>query len=87
MAPVDLFAKGLRYRINVKKLPGKPDIYFAKYRAAIFIHGCFWHGHQSCKHAELPKSNNAYWSKKIDSNVVRDAKNEENLIELGIRVL
>lgn len=81
-----LFARGLRYSINVKKLPGKPDIYLAKYHAAVFTHGCFWHGHQSCKNAALPKSNNEYWIKKIGVNAVRDATNEMALTKLGIKV-
>ena len=52
-----LFAKGYRYRINDKRLPGKPDIVLPKYKTVIFVHGCFWHGHENCKIAHIPKSN------------------------------
>lgn len=60
-----LFSKGLRYRKNVKTLPGKPDIVLTKYKTIVFINGCFWHGHQDCKYFVMPKSNTKYWSKKI----------------------
>ena len=56
-----LFAKGLRYRKNVKTLPGKPDIVLKKYKTVVFINGCFWHGHENCKYFVMPKSNTAYW--------------------------
>ena len=55
-----LFSKGLRYRKNVKTLPGKPDIVFPKYNTIIFVNGCFWHGHQNCKYFVMPKSNTEY---------------------------
>lgn len=58
-----LFHRGFRYRVNVKKLPGSPDIVFEKYKTIIFINGCFWHGHSNCKIAHIPKSN----TKKMDS--------------------
>ncbi len=67
-----LFAKGFRYRINVRTLPGKPDIVFAARRSVIFVHGCFWHGHNCARGARVPKSNAAYWRKKIAGNVNRD---------------
>ena len=59
-----LFSQGFRYRINVKRLPGTPDIVLPKYRTAIFINGCFWHGHGGCKYFVLPKSNIPYWQAK-----------------------
>ena len=69
-----LFSKGFRYRINDKSLPGTPDIVLPKYKTAIFVHGCFWHGHQGCKKARLPASNIDYWEKKIVENKERDRK-------------
>lgn len=65
-----LFSKGFRYRKNVKDLPGKPDIVLPKYKAIIFVHGCFWHGHESCEAAKLPTSNIDYWTEKIASNII-----------------
>jgi DNA mismatch endonuclease (patch repair protein) len=67
-----LHARGFRYRLNVKALPGKPDLVFAKYRAVLFVHGCFWHGHDCARGARVPKSNAAYWRAKIAGNVKRD---------------
>ena len=68
----ELFRRGYRYRINVSKLPGKPDIVLPKYKTVIFVNGCFWHGHEGCKHFVLPKSNVEYWQAKIRSNQRRD---------------
>lgn len=82
-----LFAKGFRYRINYKNLPGKPDIVFPKYKTVIFVHGCFWHSHLGCKDAHLPKSNIEFWAKKISSNVERDKRNVNDLIDLGWYVI
>lgn len=67
-----LFAKGLRYRKNVKSLRGKPDIVLPKYRTAVFIHGCFWHGHEGCPKAKLPDTRREFWEKKISENMNRD---------------
>lgn len=64
-----LFARGFRYRVNVKSLPGKPDIVLPRYKTVIFVHGCFWHGHLGCKYAYTPKSNTEFWINKISSNV------------------
>ena len=66
-----LFAKGFRYRINVRTLPGRPDLVFPKYRAVIMINGCFWHGHE-CKLFRLPTSNRQFWEKKISKNREND---------------
>lgn len=82
-----LFSKGFRYRKNVKELQGKPDIVLPKYKTIIFIHGCFWHGHENCEAAKLPVSNVAYWTKKVSSNVTRDIHNKEILRELGWNVI
>ncbi len=82
-----LFAKGFRYRLYDKKLPGKPDIVLPKYKTVIFIHGCFWHGHQGCKRGHIPKSNIDYWLNKINSNRERDNSNTNQLVSLGWNVI
>ena len=82
-----LFSKGMRYRIQVKNLPGRPDIVLPKYRTVIFVKGCFWHGHEGCKYFRLPKSNVEFWSEKIKTNIARDLKNEARLREQGWRVI
>ncbi len=69
-----LFARGFRYRINVGDLPGKPDIVFPGRRAIIFVHGCFWHGHDCARGARTPKTNALYWREKIERNRLRDKK-------------
>mgnify|MGYP001607356504 FL=1 len=68
-----LFARGFRYRVNVKDLPGKPDIVLPKYRAIIFVHGCFWHGHGCARGKRRPKTNAEYWRSKIARNKKRDS--------------
>lgn len=80
-----LFSRGYRYRKNVKGLPGTPDIVLRKYGIVIFIHGCFWHGHEEDGH--IPHSNSDYWRKKIERNQQRDKKNKEALKQLGWRVM
>lgn len=82
-----LFSRGLRYRKNVKTLPGKPDIVLAKYKTIIFVNGCFWHGHNGCKYFVMPKSNTDYWREKIKKNIERDRKNYNNLSESGWNVI
>lgn len=67
-----LFAKGYRYSLNTNKVPGHPDIYLRKYNTAIFVHGCFWHRHPSCKYAYMPKSRVEFWQKKFETNQNRD---------------
>ena len=81
-----LFSKGFRYRINVKTLPGKPDIVLPKYKTVIFINGCFWHGH-ICKKGKLPSSNIDFWKEKISNNKSRDDKNSDLLVKLGWKVI
>ena len=76
-----LFSEGFRFRIHDKKLPGKPDIVLKKYRTVIFVHGCFWHQHENCKRANMPKSNLDYWAPKIMRNVVRDKEHSKTLKE------
>lgn len=82
-----LFSKGLRYRINYKKLPGKPDIVFQKYKTVVFVNGCFWHGHDNCKIAHIPKSNVEFWTNKINKNKKRDEDNLNSLLSLGWSVV
>ena len=82
-----LFARGFRYRVNDKKLPGKPDIVLPKYKTVIFLHGCFWHRHEHCKYACTPKTNTEFWVDKIASNSERDKINTEKLTALGWNVL
>ena len=81
-----LFSKGFRYSINVKKLPGKPDIVLPKYKTIIFVNGCFWHGH-NWKKGKLPSSNTDLWKEKISNNKSRDAKNSDLLVKLGWKVI
>lgn len=83
----ELFCRGYRYRINVSKLPGKPDIVLPKYKTVIFINGCFWHGHEGCKHFVLPKSNVEYWKSKIFRNQQRDKETILKLQQLGWKVV
>jgi DNA mismatch endonuclease (patch repair protein) len=82
-----LFSKGYRYRLHVKKMPGKPDIVLRKYKAVVFVHGCFWHLHQGCRDGTIPKTNTEYWKKKLLGNKARDKKHIETLENLGWRVL
>lgn len=81
-----LHAKGLRFRLHVKELPGKPDLVFSKYKAVVFVHGCFWHRHAGCKYATTPSSREQFWENKLSENVNRDAYQLAALIELGWRV-
>ena len=74
-----LFSQGFRYRKNDKRLPGKPDIVLPKYKTVVFVNGCFWHKHEGCKYFVWPKTNVEFWKQKIDSNIVRDKKQYEEL--------
>lgn len=78
-----LHAHGYRYRINVRRLPGTPDIVLRKYKTVIFINGCFWHGHKGCRYFVMPKSNTTFWEKKIERNRQRDAEKRIQLRRLG----
>ncbi|GHT63876.1 hypothetical protein AGMMS50239_20590 [Bacteroidia bacterium] len=82
-----LFARGFRYSVNDTKLPGKPDIVLPKYKTVIFVHGCFWHGHEGCKYAYIPKTNTKFWVDKITSNAERDKVNFQKLTESGWNIL
>lgn len=67
-----LYSLGLRYRLHLSDLPGKPDIAFRKARVAVFIHGCFWHQHDCARGNRIPKSNRQYWKPKLERNAARD---------------
>jgi DNA mismatch endonuclease (patch repair protein) len=77
---------GLRYRLHGKDLPGRPDLVFPARRAVLFVHGCFWHGHDCARGRRAPKSNRAYWTAKIARNRARDAAAGEKLAAAGWRV-
>lgn len=78
-----LHRMGYRFRLHSEKLPGKPDIVLPKYRTVIFVHGCFWHGHQDCKDFKPPKTRTEWWLNKIKGNVEKDAENIAQLEKLG----
>lgn len=82
-----LFANGFRYRLNDKKLPGKPDIVLLKYKTAIFVNGCFWHGHENCKYFKLPVTRRDWWKEKIEKNKENDLKKLTLLKEAGFKVI
>ncbi len=82
-----LFSKGYRFRKNDKRYPGKPDIVLPKYHVAIFVHGCFWHRHEGCKDATIPKTRTEFWLEKFDKNVKNDQIKQEKLRELGWKVI
>jgi DNA mismatch endonuclease, patch repair protein len=80
-----LHARGFRYRLHVPTLPGKPDVVLPKYKVALQVRGCFWHGH-SCIGGRKPKTNTDYWKNKINGNRKRDKKNDRILVDMGWRV-
>lgn len=82
-----LFARGYRYGVNSKSVPGHPDIYMKKYNTAVFVHGCFWHRHEGCKYAYMPKSRVEFWLKKFEANVKRDEFVRKELASKKIKVL
>ena len=82
-----LWHKGYRYRLNDKRLPGSPDLVLPKYRAVIFINGCFWHGHRGCTKYVDPKTNEAFWREKIARNIARDELNAQRLDTLAWTVI
>lgn len=82
-----LFSKGFRYKLHDKKLSGKPDIVLLRDRTVIFVHGCFWHGHENCKDFVIPKTRVDFWTEKIETNRHRDKKNKLELNEHGWKTL
>lgn len=82
-----LFAQGLRFRVNNRRLPGSPDIVLPRYKTVIFVDGCFWHGHEGCRHSRLPGTNVKFWKDKITLNMARDYKVNVELRQMGWRVL
>ena len=82
-----LHRAGYRFRIHVRGLPGTPDVVLPKYRAVVFIHGCFWHRHRNCKIATMPQSHKKFWSEKFARNVANDARHRRKLRRLGWRVV
>lgn len=82
-----LFAKGMRFRKNDKRYPGRPDIVLPKYKTIIFVNGCFWHMHDSCSKFVMPKSNADYWTPKLMRNKKRDQDNINKLEKMGWNVI
>ena len=82
-----LHRMGFRFKLNNKHLPGRPDLVFPKYGAAVFVHGCFWHRHEGCRKASTPKTNVDFWKRKFSENVTRDRRVERELMERGWRVM
>lgn len=81
-----LFAAGYRYRLHVRKLPGSPDLVFASRKKVVFVHGCFWHRHDNCNHARMPKSRVEFWSEKLNGNKARDERTFLALAQAGWQV-
>jgi DNA mismatch endonuclease (patch repair protein) len=81
-----LHGAGFRFRLHSAKLPGRPDIVLPRYRAAIFVHGCFWHRHDGCRNASVPKTNAVFWEEKFARNIERDATNVAGLHAAGWRI-
>ena len=82
-----LHASGFRFRLHDKNLPGKPDIVLPKWKTVIFVHGCFWHRHQGCKRATIPKTRTEWWLNKFDRNIANDSNNCSKLISAGWNVV
>ncbi len=78
-----LHSMGYRYRLHVAKLPGKPDIVFPSRHKIVFVHGCFWHRHRSCRYATTPKTRPEYWEEKFSANVTRDRATVRKLKQMG----
>lgn len=78
-----LWSNGFRYRLNLPRLPGKPDIVLRKYRTCIFVNGCFWHGHDGCKYFVIPKTRTEFWQNKVNRNKERDIEVKKKLASMG----
>jgi len=81
-----LHAQGFRFRVHRRDLPGRPDLVLSRWRAAVFVHGCFWHGHAGCPFFRIPKTRTEFWTDKISGNIWRDAAAIEALRAAGWRV-
>jgi DNA mismatch endonuclease (patch repair protein) len=81
-----LHCHGLRYRLHARELPGRPDVVLPRYRTAVFVHGCFWHRHESCRFAYTPKTREEFWLRKLEGNAARDGRDQQRLRDLGWRV-
>ncbi len=81
-----LHRRGFRFRLHARNVPGRPDLLLPRYRAAIFVHGCFWHRHTGCRYATTPATNPEFWQRKFDSNVERDQRDLKALEAAGWRV-
>ncbi len=81
-----LHARGYRYRLHAKNVTGRPDIVLARYRAVVFVHGCFWHRHEGCRYATTPATHPEFWQAKFSANVARDIAVRKSLLESGWRV-
>lgn len=82
-----LFSKGFRYKLHDKLLAGKPDLVFPKLKTVIFIHGCYWHGHDGCRYFVIPKTRTDWWLDKIGKNKIRDTENLRKLKKEGWKVI
>ena len=82
-----LFSKGFRFRKNDKRFPGKPDVVLPKYKTVVFVNGCFWHMHEGCKQARLPKTNVDFWREKMERNICNDRSHQHQLREMGWNVI
>ena len=78
-----LHSMGYRFRLHRKDLPGSPDIILPKYKTVIFVHGCFWHRHENCKYASIPKTRKEFWESKFKANVKRDKEIQEKIKNIG----
>ena len=81
-----LHARGLRYRLHDRKLPGTPDLVFRQFKTACFVHGCFWHRHAGCPYTTTPATRREFWQAKFNANTERDRRNRHRLLEVGWRV-
>lgn len=82
-----LFANGFRFRLHVKKLPGKPDIVLPKYKTVVFVNGCFWHAHEGCKYFVIPKTRTDWWLNKLSINKQKDGENFSRLALSGWKII
>jgi DNA mismatch endonuclease, patch repair protein len=82
-----LHTMGYRFRLHRNDLPGKPDITLPRHKKVIFVHGCFWHGHNDCRRSKRPATNEKFWNEKLDKNIERDERNIEALKDLGWDIL